>query len=187
MQRFQATAYCKVRDLKNKAFVLSLGKIVTEEDLAPVAFADCVERGLLVPVDQITPTQAAAVAVQAVANAAREEGKEKHAGELARLPEPLATREIEGLDEKALRSLDLDSLLVSVIERVKTQELQRPVADAIKGMDEPKEGAIAFLTAKFEQQAEFIDKVAELVAERAAADEANEKADALDTIVRDDE
>ena len=168
--KYQATSYCKVRDSKNKSFILSLGTVVDKGDLSPVAFADCVERGLLVQVGQITPEQARRTAAQATADAAREESKVKNAGALARLPEPLATREIEGLDEKALRSLDLDSLLVSVVERVKTQELQRPVADAIKGMDDPKEGAIAFLTAKFEQQAEFIDKVSELVAERAAAE-----------------
>jgi hypothetical protein len=163
--------------------------MVTEADLDVPSFADCVKRRLIVPVDQITPEQARAVEAQSTADEAREEGKAKHAADVARLPD-IATKDIEGLDENALAALDVDSLLVSVVERVKSPDLRKPVVDTIKGMSDPKASAIAFLTAKYEEQADFIDEVEKLVKElkeRAEAEEATDKADALDTIVRDDE
>lgn len=174
---YEAILNIRTRNCNGERLTLAPGTVFSAKQLADGVVADLIkQKGWVRCINQTSPEQVDAMLEDKrdpVVKALRP-APERVPLEVKKKPEPSnVTKTNEGMDAAALDSLDLDSLLVSVSERVKTVELKKPVIDTIKGMDDPKGSAIAFLTSDYSEQAEFlvvIEKTAKEAADLAADD-----------------
>lgn len=135
-----------VRDKEGKRIVLKPFRAIFSGDFPEVCIKDGLKAGCLEPASA-------------------------DAGIPAEAKPEIETRTHEGLDEAALDALDAQSLLVMVLERIKSEKEQKAVSAYLSGSEDLKGLCVSFLLASFSDRDTFVSTVSEVADEAPAVAE----------------